>query len=689
MLIELTDFAFAPNGPVHQVLGQHRPLQMAVAHQFAVLIENNRGIAKPIVALNEQRGGLGKTAAYTIVMLLDISLTGERAVYATFTRALRNSIMEMEAQYDDIMRQTLEANGLSYRSVTIQEVKSPTAVISPTKCEAIRTRLLEGRIPLADTIEVQEFIDCVDASEHPCEFTDLYEIMPALPCGWTELSLALCPQDQQTEDWRVVQQTRQRASEPRSLLLLTHAMMVRNNLRKGRLFTDADGFADAKTMLIDEADKIPAIATQALRFTVSRNEMTDLLREVGQKKVITGLKQLDRLLVHLGTFSNEHAIANQISDTIGSIRDDFLVLRRLETTDILTADRIRLLCENMMMIAEMRTFEHALLLTSKVRDPLERQDIQVTLDLGGSRYLLSRMWRSTTSNFETITMASALMTDMPPFASRYNRFRRDIDLDRTKGDQFIERPPMQPRYGSIHRVFVADRVPELLPTDRNEVNLLRLTSLDGLAAQITTAAMRRASDERTVVLFQSYVAMREVFKRLPEPVQERVVQRNRRHLPTAIAELAERPYGIWMGVEWEGINFVHPESRRTMVHSLIITRLPMAPRDEIRATRIGRAIDHPERGDTIQMFEGVHSCYRKFYHGVLMGIRSEQDMIQELWVLDPRWPVPSYVFQRQPPVITRALGTLFSQFSRVIEPYNVRNWYKVDAAGAIETIVEG
>src|ERR1044072_2644177 len=104
MLTDLTDYAFAPNGPVRRGLGQHRPTEATMAHDFAEFIEANRGSNRTTVALAEQRGGLGKTAAYSIVLMLNIALTGERAAYATFTRALRNSIKESAILYNRIVR---------------------------------------------------------------------------------------------------------------------------------------------------------------------------------------------------------------------------------------------------------------------------------------------------------------------------------------------------------------------------------------------------------------------------------------------------------------------------------------------------------------------------------------------------------------------------------------------------------
>lgn len=706
MLIDLTDYAFASDGPVQRILGQHRPMQADIAHQYAKQIDDNRGATQTVVSLNEQRGGLGKTAAYCVVLMLDIALTGERAAYATFTRALRNSIKSMESQYNEIVRLTLEENGQAFEHVSIVEIQSPTAILSPSKCEAIRLRLEQGRIPLADVPEVQEFLYCYDQSESPCEFADLYATIPNVPCNWTELSLALGSQDRDTEHWKTIERNRQEASNPRTLILLTHAMVIRDNLRSGKLLNgdEQDEALTVKSLVIDEADKLPAVANTALRFTVSRNEILDLARDIetnigqnrraeGMSRLSAAIDQLRQLLVRVDvSYLKDDTHGVRLSEALARINDALLILSRVAITeDVLIADRIRLCRDNLRAAAHMMDFEHPILHVALARDPLGLPDIHLTLEIGGGRRLISQMWR--TERFETIAMVSALMTNMPPYATLYDRFRRDIDLDRTKGDRFIERTPLQPPYGTIGSVFVADRVGALLPTDTEELNLLRQTSLDGLATQITVAALRRAAHERIVVLFQSYAAMHEVFARLPDtsemPIKRRVVMRQRRHLPVAIYDLTDRPYGIWFGVEWEGINFVNPETMRTMVDALIITRMPLAPRDEIRAMRLGRAFESPGRGQSVALFEGVHAAYRKLYHGVLMGIRSPDDHMQELWLLDPRWPLPSYVYQRQPPVTIRSIaGSLFTNFDRVVEPWDIQSWYKIDAEGGIEPILE-
>jgi len=128
-----------------------------------------------------------------------------------------------------------------------------------------------------------------------------------------------------------------------------------------------------------------------------------------------------------------------------------------------------------------------------------------------------------------------------------------------------------------------------------------------------------------------------------------------------------------------------------MVNALIITRMPLAPRDEIRVVRVANAVDSRNRGQSIQLFESVHACYRKLYHGVLMGIRSASDVIDELWILDPRWPLPTHVYLRRPPMIIRSMpgraGTLFVNFDRVVEPYDTEYWFKVSETGEIEPIL--
>jgi hypothetical protein len=707
VLTELTEYAFSPDGPVRRVFGQHRPVQAQIAREFAAFIENNADSTETTVALAEQRGGLGKTVAYSVVLLLHIALTGQRAGYSTFTRALRNSIKDSEPQLNRVIRETLINHEIAYQPIRIVEYQSPTAFISPTKCKAIATRLAERRIPTEDVPEVQEFLDCFAASERPCEFADLYTLMPTLPCGWTELALALCPADRDEDDWKIVQQYREDAHEERTLVLLTHAMVVRNNLRHGHLFRngeDEEDPFDIKTMLIDEADKMPSVANTVLRVTVSRNEIQHLLEDVqdsldrrlraeGEHILSVGLDQLGAALSRVNfTFGRDDPPAIQISQALTGINHGLQELARLAfDTDVLTGDRIRLCRDAVRMLAKLRDFEHPVLRVTVVRDPAGEPDVLLTLEIGGGRRLISQMWRRDGGHgFQTITLCSALMTNMPPYGHRYDRFRRDLDLDRTKGDRFIERQPLHPRFGNIASVFVADRVPALLPTDASEINLLRQSSLDGLAKQIATAARLRNANERVVVLFQSYVAMNEVIRRLPDEIRDRVVTRNRRHLSDAVGEFIERRYGIWMGVDWEGINFVHPRTRRTMVNALIITRMPLPPRDEIRAMRLGNTFGDNSRASGVALYEGVHAAYRKLYHGVLMGIRSERDVLDELWILDPRWPLPAYVYQQQPPQIIRSIaGSLFHHFERVVESYRISNWYKVSAEGEATAIISG
>jgi hypothetical protein len=691
MLIELTEYAFRPGGPVEQVLGQHRPEQTAIAKEFATFIDTHRGLNHTTVALSEQRGGLGKTAAYVVVLMLNISLTGERAAYSTFTRELRASIKQYEVQFNDILRATFRGKRMTYRSVAITEYQSPTAFLSPTKCEAIRTRLQQQRFPVADHAEIEEFLRCVAEAEPPIEFSDLFAVLPTLPNGWTQLALAMGPQDRDTAEWAILQQQRANVTDERTLVLLTHAMVVRNTFRRSTLFEETDQVFGVKTLVFDEADRLPPVASDSMRFTISRNEINELLTDIqATSDAVEPEQQLIRGLASLDQYHTDASYEKTDTEAVALryICDDIAMalttLIRL-VDDALLVDRMRLCRDSLRAIVRLEGFEHPILRVMSVSQ-FGIVDTHLVLEIGGSRQQISKLWREST--LETIAMVSALMTNMPPFATRYDRFRRDVGLDRTEGDHYIERTPRQPVYGDITNIVVAERHADLLPSDPNEPDLLRRTSLDALAAQITTAAQRRGSDDRIIVLFRSYGAMQEVFDRLSPTMADRVVMRHRRHMTDAIRDLADRSYGIWFGVEWEGINFIHPRTGRTMAQTLIITSLPLAPRDEIRVMRLARAFGNQSRAETAVLFEAAHACYRKLVHGLLLGIRNQGDVIDELWILDPRWPLPAHVYQRQPPMITRAINNgLFVYFERIIEPYAVRGWFKVDAAGEITSIV--
>jgi hypothetical protein len=343
-------------------------------------------------------------------LLLDISLTGHRAAYATFTRALRDSIKEYEAQFIRIVRETLTANGLPYHPINIVEFQSPTSFLSPTKCEAIRVRLEERRIPADDIPEVQEFLDCVAESERPCEFADLYALLPTLPCDWTELALALCPYDRDTEEWQEVQKKRAQATSSRTLILLTHAMVIRNNLRRGSLFRsdvgdDDDVPFDVNTLLIDEADKLPAVANTALRFTISRNEITSLLSDVqtyldsraraeGEQMLVTGLDRLGDAVAQITqggiSLTKTDPLAMRVAQIAGNINQGFARLWPAAVDDPLISDRIRLCRDNLRPLARLGFLEHPILRITTARDPSGEPDLHLSVEIGGGRRLVSQ-----------------------------------------------------------------------------------------------------------------------------------------------------------------------------------------------------------------------------------------------------------------------------------------------------------
>jgi Rad3-related DNA helicase len=200
-------------------------------------------------------------------------------------------------------------------------------------------------------------------------------------------------------------------------------------------------------------------------------------------------------------------------------------------------------------------------------------------------------------------------------------------------------------------------------------------------------------DTRMLVLFPSYNLIDAFHAGMPHLHSRIIARQQGSNLHRDIARYAATPHGIFFGVDWEGVNFVDPESHRTLVDFLVLSKIPQPPSDHIRMDRLADIMvksfhDEPEKAKRkafgVSLREGSAHAYRKMVQGVGRGVRNHSDVIEGVLILDYRFPVPRHVAHTRR--IIRCGGNaapLFGNFDSLFDPYAVQQWAKMEKTGEI------
>jgi Rad3-related DNA helicase len=730
-LTETVHHAFGRGGPVEQILGQHRPSQTQFAlNMTAYITRENEGL--PIVPLiKEAFAGCGKTDAVLIVLGLHCVLTERKSLISTFKRSLRGDYLTAMDNANQIIRQTLDDLDATtiMRPVSINEFKSTTSFVSPSKMARLQAQI-EAKIIKPDKSLI-DFLRCyqdlVAAGIDP-EFTDIYEQCP-LPDNTTELHWQFWSADRQSELWERIKTQRNEVKNG-DIVLVTHSMLVRNSIANGLVLNTNNESPHTLTFvrdgiaMIDEAEQLPGVAYDTMSGQVSLSDIHDLVTDVssvyapsasrrgdsiivlGKESIGTGLYVMNSWLEATIQRTVVFPAQDELSRTmIEALRDIDQGLRRFlavaqgayheQDQDAIIADEIIRMRQELAMIMNSESFDHSKVAIKAFRDERGNPDVQVIVNYSAGRHLINQLWR-TPHSFCGVAMISATLTDIPPYQNSYSRFLTAIGYDPAV-DHILQDSPLVPihQFGHIREVAVADRLAPH-PTDSEDADFISQSFIQFATNALTALAERQrtmAAETRMLVLFPSYRLLDRVAQTMPEMLRDRINKtRKGSNLKVATQKFADMPYGIWFGVEWEGVNFAHPDTKRTLADLMVIVRLPQPPSDDIRIQRLadvfGDTSAAQRRAEWVALREASNSAYRRTVHGVGRGLRNAHDVVQLLTILDIRFPVPLHVADTRH--IARSAGDptkIFSNFDTCLETYRVQHWSQVNLDGSLTRIL--
>lgn len=721
-------------------MGQHRPLQELAAMGLAKYVQNETHYDEVTIWIQQQRAGIGKTLAVLVVLALDKLLNDRSGLISTFTRAMRLSYLRERTHVNRILQDTLTGldNPQLYRPILIGEHQSTVPYISPAKISQLEGQISTGRVqPSRAMNDLIAFYHQADTHGQAPTFDDYFAQGGVLPRNTDPLHWCLCSADQETPLWQSIIESNLEARDS-DILLATHAMLIRSNIARGLvLHTNQDESPDVRRgiLVADEADKLPQVAMDTLTMGVSHNDVLDLLNEFsstvspatpeGQRTTETAMRQVrDALNVPYSVLrshsraliidredplaANLAAAFDKVDVGIGMLRGVAVGRYHRSDRNVLVADRIANLQDSLRVVANLGAISFPKMGIETYHDADGKQDVRVFVNFAAGRDLINQLWRTRQSGtamhgFSGVAFISATLTDLPPRVTSYTWFKRAIGFG--ENDQSIEMPPIPSNvrrfpYGAVQEVAVVSRDwPH--PTDDNAPpHYINMEYVETGARALRSLAARQqqmSEQARMLVLCPSFELADSFYAALPD-LHGRIIKRDRNaNLFTDVARYAQTPYGIWIGVEWEGVNFVEPDvdRPRTLADILVLTRIPQPPTNQVRRSRIADGLlrnlgqtGAERRAEASALYEAVGQAYRKATQGVGRAIRNPHDIVRLLAILDLRFPVPLHVADTRR--IPRSGGDptkMFAHFDAILDPYDVRRWSRIDKDGGISPII--
>lgn len=744
-LLNAVTHAFAEGGPVQAVKGQHRPLQAEAANGFATYVQNDTSGPDIRPWIQQQQAGIGKTTIVPVVLGLLKLLAGHNSIISTFTRPMRNGYLTEFPATNEIVKRTLHDLGESklYRPLIMAEYQSVTPYFSPSKMAALRKRIEDGVVTDQIAIDMLKYFTAAEEHGGVPSFSDFYAEGGILPAN-DPLRWCMCSADKSHPLWKEIMAGNEEAIDA-DLLLVTHAMLIRSNIARGKVLqTDFEDDEQRWTGIcaIDEADKIPQVTMDAETEGTTHNTILDTLDEFLElyteprtKEVRDAIQEATTSVqagLHvLRSWMETHTrplvidrspeygpMAKMFIDAFASIETGLKVMRHItlgdyhrNDRDILLSDRIRSLRQGIAVIERFARESEPKLIAIPFTDLNNENDLGVYVNFGSGRQQISRLVERRQSGdpyhtFCGAAFVSATLADAPPHINNYSWFLLHTGLNKLDTAIPAVLPPLPQNhrrfpFGSITEVAVISRdCPH--PTDETVTNMINQEYITRGTVAIRALAQRQQTlspDTRMLVLFPSFDLMDEYYDRLHD-MADFIVQRTKHsNLTKTIAQYAATPHGVWFGVEWEGVNFIDPnppkgQLPRTLADFLVITRIPQPPTDLIRVNRLTDWFEKSMPAATAErlaegfgLHEAVGMAYRRSVQGVARGIRNAADVIQLLAILDARFPVPQHIADTRR--IARSANDrnkLYTQFDVMLDRYGVKRWSQIDKDGRITPI---
>jgi Rad3-related DNA helicase len=690
-VVRLVREAFSENGPLHRLKGgDYRPLQAELAVRLAAFSTAARPIPTEPTGLQFQHAGtgLGKTMALGVCAGFLALETGERVIISTYTKALRDDLGAVSDDANAIIQETYQRLGLPIpRRVQFGVRKSKLDHVASSKIDWLR-KVAQGKVPDCNPdgetlAHLNEFLSWAETSDsrliadwHACEVSDGRN-----PIGLTDLELASGDKSDDDTDTDVDDDAGM------AVEIVTHAKLIMNAASYGKsLGTTSKIDEKAKPqkrvvgIFVDEADALTSMATSMATRMVTLDEMKDAIRlcenAIPDDIYQIACRQFDdiRTTLHQIVADKNRAYLSD-GDQQDKVVPSYMELWK-------TFDRIRKSLDpsSMASVTIHRIMYNMSYLVSMVNRSgsrtgrlAERTDGVLMIESRPARglslgivpgpvcWLLSSLWHEG----ETTRFVSFLSGTLNGSKNDCSIFRQKIGRKNLVHNVDREETPLAAVGSKAGMIVFAERNEKIIPTLSEPTPEGSYLNKDHVVFCVDAILEASKKQKRILALFASLEAMEMAEKLLRSSGiadARLIVQKPGRTYTAYLTRYMEAPNGIWLGLNWEGINLVHPDTGETLVDTVMITKVPVPAGNQRRADTLGYY-------DMELRFE---EAFCRTQQGIARGFRNLTDS-SDIWVLDPRWPLPPRLSQKLK--VAAALGSgdtnKWARFQNAIPPHLV------------------
>lgn len=577
-----------------------------------------------VVAILEADTGVGKAIGYLAVLALDAANNGRQSVVSTFTRQLRDQIIEEEAQA--VIDTVYEMTG---KRVTIKPWLAMNSFVSVTRAQKKLEEMIANGETKADIDLLQEWIDYASNSSRLFEDAmseDGNLVLPStvLPSEiWLTKS---CPKSERAEyeDLRD-----EHAGGPDSdgadILVVTHALTCLDALLGGSIISKR---RKGCTLVLDEAHKLPDAADTILVYNRKFKETSGMAGQIRQEAelVLRGLgKEHEIIDARNKVFANliklcQQAYATKSDEWEGMERFLYSVRRYADEKN---ADPDALPLMKPIISSAQRPDLPALIATSISPVRVIRRLFKHRIDDKGQKVRFYDHVVFTGATLEPALIHEMDLTNIAePHLSKYGS---GAITPQTFGEQeyiFAIKT-------GVPNPMIIDQAQAAQGYEVRVVNpayVSHVTNMIIKAKDIALEMKDSAGSFRTMVLVPSF----EDVKKIADELQKTgrlgnhfLLHKSGTSLKTLLEQYAEDPQAVLISPSiWEGINLPG------MIQSLVIARIPFEPPSAVKSI-------------FLKHLSFVHSRHRataKFRQGIGRTLRRMSDFAN-VAIADPRFPL--------------------------------------------------
>ena len=654
-LQELVRSAFAADGPLEAALRArgrtYRPSQPQIDYALAAaatftLQPDERGAP---VTLLEAETGTGKSFGYLIPLALHVARSGSRGLVSTFTHVLLDQLIRREAP---IVQEVVGA--LTGKSLSFERRIGFGNYLSPDKILAMADELDLHEKELRDyLLDLHAFATGGEGS-----LFEWMDINGAIPERISVADLTLTtPLGEEGAKYREHVERSHKAD----IVITPHALLARHIAFKNQSLVSGDNrpFAAA---VIDEGDALPEVLRDVFHAHVSTLQLDQIAKLVrtpaSRDKIRTYIEAFKDLVASLahqprGDRAKEwlsladgryykaklsaRAIASGLHKEIGRY-----VKMAHDSEFAVAAEAVQQDLQRFVKTTEgMGDYEVPGISWSPVWSIPAFEVVPFESSRVASR--LFRLDRKTTETMVEALIITSATLDAPSKDSgvTFSHYRQQIGLS----DKFHNyRSEISGRFSpenfgelKFHLTRPDGPTPSIANTTAEQPYERNPAWIDHCVA---TLKLIGDTNERTLVLTTSYADVEALSERLRPHLGDRIVEHERgSKLRDGIEKFRAAKNAIWITPSaWEGIDLPG------LIKHLVITKLPLATLDSSLANVqfdvfLSWGLT-PDAARSRVLGRIMSDAKRKMKQGIGRAIRAPYDSA-DIWILDPRFPVPS------------------------------------------------